>query len=144
MIRFSSACWVLAALAFGSVALAAEPDLSTPEAVIRGSLQLLRDGKVDDWVSTYCSKSSLCQGNEQIAEQKRYGLARAAINSKLCLHGEKDEIVVTRTKGDPAKDATVTVWVKCEEARLPVPTTLTRVVAANGPPAGWQVSSFSW
>jgi len=135
---FFAVIGVIIGAAFGSAALAAEPDVSTPEAVIRGSLQLLRDGKVDDWVSAYCAKSSLCQGNDQIADLKQYGLARATKNAKLCLHGEKDELTVTRTKGDPAKDATVTVWVKCEESRLPVPATLTRAGA------GWQVSSFSW
>jgi hypothetical protein len=131
----SVAGWVFGAL-LSSVALAGGLDKSTPEVVIRDSLRLIQEGKVDEWVAGYCSKAQLCQTTERIDELKRYGLARAQTNAKLCLHD--GAIQVTRTKGDPAKDPSVTLWIKCEEARLPVPATLVKTES------GWDISSFSW
>jgi hypothetical protein len=130
--------FVLLALALPLASLAAPPADGTPEAAIRTSLQLIRDGKLDQWITDWCSPTT-CRNTDTIESMKRYGLARAQGNAALCLHGLQEDIQVTRVKGDPAVDGKpVTIWIQCEEGRMPAPATL---VHADGK---WTFTSFSW
>jgi hypothetical protein len=136
--------WLTAALiALPLVASAADGDLiSAPvagsiEDSIRGSLRMIRDNKFDDWMTTWCDPLR-CSTEQQRDDLRRYGLVRAQKDAANCLHGKDDAIVIKRWRGDPTKDDTVTVYIGCEEGRLPVPSTHTRVDGK------WKVASFSW
>lgn len=121
-----------------AAAAAAEPPKEhTPEYTVQQSLKLIRDGQLDQWIAQWCSPDLLCR-SASMPELREFGLARAERNAKLCLHGPDDSIQVTRVKGDPAKDPDVTIWVKCEEERMPVPATL------HNTDGRWLVRSFSW
>lgn len=119
------------------VALAEPPAAGTPEATVRASLILLRDGKSDEWISSWCDTSTLCSP-AGIPDLKRFALTRAQSGVKHCLHAPDDSIKVTRVEGDPAKDTEVKIWIKCEESRMPTPSTQKKVGDK------WLVTSFSW
>lgn len=113
------------------------PPAGSIEETIRSSLILIRDNKLDEWMKTWCDPMR-CSTDQQKDDLRRYGLARAQKDAANCLHGKDDAIVIKRWRGDPAKDDTVTVYIACEEGRLPVPSTHTKVDGK------WKVASFSW
>lgn len=136
--KFARSLLMVAVMAAPSFASAAPPAAGTPEESIRESLKLIRDGKLDEWISTWCAPEKCTNTPTAIDELKQFGLARAQKGAPLCLKGSDDSIDVTRVKGDPGKDTSVTVWIKCEESRLPVPATVKKVDNK------WLVTSFSW
>lgn len=134
---------MLGLAAIASAAFAQEPAPSTVPAAgsveesIRESLRLIRDGKLDAWMDSWCQPIR-CETQYQRDQLKQFGLARAQPDAARCLHGADDAIVVSRIKGDPLKDERITVYIKCEESRLPVPSTHVKVDGK------WRVESFSW
>jgi len=120
-----------------TVAMAAPPAAGSPEEAIRESLILLRAGKQDEWISRWCDADTLCT-TMGVPDLKRFALTRAESGVKHCLHAPDDSIKVTRTEGDAAKDTVVKIWIKCEESRMPVPSTQKKVGER------WVITSFSW
>lgn len=144
----SRALLVLALATVGSIAFAQEPPAPAVPAVsapaagsvqesVRESLRLIRDGKLDAWMDTWCQPIR-CETQYQRDQLKQYGLARAQPDAARCLHGDDDAIVVSRIKGDPDTDDRVTVFIQCEPGRLPVPSTHVKVDGK------WRVETFSW
>lgn len=117
--------------------MVANPQAGSIEESVRESLKLIRDGKLDAWVRDWCDPQR-CQTPAQIEDLKRYGLKRALTGAGKCLHGKEEAVDVVRWRGDPATDHMVTVYIQCEEGRMPVPSTHTKVDGK------WKVSSFSW
>jgi hypothetical protein len=113
------------------------PAAGSVEESIKESLKLIRDGKLDAWVKGWCDPQR-CQTLSQIEDLKRYGLKRATTGAGKCLHGKEEGVDIVRWRGDPATDNMVTVYIQCEEGRMPVPSTHTKVDGK------WKVSSFSW
>jgi hypothetical protein len=130
---------LLVAFGPGPVAAAglASPETGTPEWAIRESLRLLRDGKPDEWIANFCDPTK-CTG-DNTEELKTYDLHRATVNAPKCLHGDEEGILVTRMDGDPQVDATLKIFIQCEDSRMPVPATMKK--RADG---RWLFTSFSW
>jgi hypothetical protein len=117
-------------------AFAAAPTPGSPEATISASLVDLRDGKPDAFIADWCAPT-LCRSPEAIEQLKTFAIARATPQAASCLRPD-EAIEVVRTKGDPATDDTITVYIKCSAERMPVPSRLVKVDGV------WKVDSFSW
>lgn len=117
-------------------AIAAPPAAGTPEDTIVQTLKLLKDGKLDEFISTYCDPNYCNTGN--LESLKAYALKHAAEHAKDCLR-EGDTLEVTRVKGDFTKDSRATIYVRCEPDRMPVPTNFTKQ-----PDGSWKISGLSF
>ncbi len=121
------------------VAIAAAPAAGSPEEAIRESLLLLRDGKGEDFIRDWCAPERCPSDNAAALDGFRENaLASALKSAKTCLHGDTDEVIVKRTKGDPAAEGPVTVFIQCQDGRMPTPATVKKIDGK------WRVSSLSW
>ena len=115
-------------------AIAAAPAPGSPEDVIVNSLKVLRDGKIDTFISTYCD-ANYCNSNN-IESLKAYTLKHASEHAKDCLKAD-DTISITRTTEE--SDTRVKIFIQCEADRMPVPTTLVKDASGQ-----WRINSVSW
>ncbi len=96
-----------------------EPAAQTPEGAIVGSLKLLRDGKFDAWITTYCSKAKLCLNDNALTSLKRYNLPAKGRRAAACLREDGSAVEVNRVD-----DLSVTekkIFINCEPTAMPVP-----------------------
>ena len=84
-------------------------------------LKLVRDGRFDDWVGTWCSTSELCFNPTSIASLKKYNLPAMQRVAPQCLKGAGETLEVTRIDGDPAGTLPIKVFLRCDPAGMPRP-----------------------
>ncbi len=101
----------------------AVPSHPAAEAAIADAVKLAVDGKLDEWITKYCSR---CHDAASAARWKAYQLKSASVGGAACLVGEdKAGVKVTRWRGDPDTDRVATAYIQCGD-RLPVPVTVQR------------------
>ena len=88
---------------------------------ILGGLQLVKDGKFDQWISTYCDPKKLCPTPRAKKALKKYNLTQLRKQAGYCLQKDGKSLVVTRqvkaNKGEK-------VFIKCNPKGSPKPFTL--------------------
>jgi hypothetical protein len=109
----------LSLLATPASAESRESTPSTPESALVGSLKLLRDGKFDDWIKTYCSKAKLCLNDNSISSLKRYNLPAKQRRAAACLRQDGSAVEVNRV--DDLSATEKKVFINCEPTAMPVP-----------------------
>ena len=116
---------------------AVDPATATPEQAVRQSLILMKQGKPDEWIKTWCTPAR-CETTKQKEELKQYMLKQAQQSSKNCLHGDEDALEVKGVKGDPETDPKVSITLKCTHTEYPPPAVVEKVDGR------WYVTSIPW
>ena len=98
-------------------------------AVVR-SLELIADGKIDEWMETWCDKKSACAGNKHKA-RIMLKIARKKI-TKGCVKDDTVYVVQMTEK----RDGRWMILTKCEDKR-----TVTFVLKKRG--KDWKVKALS-
>jgi hypothetical protein len=113
------------------------PTAGSPEEAVLASLKMLKEGKAEQWMDTWCDPTR-CSNKDQREDMLTYSLKRAMTDASLCLHGDKDDaILVKRIDGDPAKDTRIKVFIDCSSP-ISTPATLLKVDGK------WKIESQSW
>ena len=111
------------------------PSPGTVEFAILESMKMISNGDHDTWIQKYCS-TEMCPDANAITSVKRLNLSASQKTVGRCY--DKDKLVLTRRRGDIARDGRVTIYAWCGENRMPAPATL---IQEGGE---WKVSSLSW
>lgn len=121
-IRALLALALVAAVAGGALAdeTIKAPAKDSPHYAIIEGLKLIKAGDFDDWIDTWCSEKELCFTDQAKDSLRRYNLPTLQRLAPDCLK-EGDSIIVTRTDGDPAKDAEVSIYIQCKAEGMPRP-----------------------
>jgi len=96
------------------------PAEDSPHYAIIEGLKLIKAGDFDKWMDRWCSEKELCFTDQAKDSLKRYNLPTLQRLAPDCLK-EGDAIEVTRTDGDPAKDAEVSIFIQCKAGGMPRP-----------------------
>ncbi len=97
------------------------PAKGSPYYAIIEGLKLIEAEHFNAWMTEWCSTSELCLNDRTRNSLKKYNLPAMKRMAPHCLKGRDDELHVTRTDGDPAKDTSVKVFIKCKEGGMPRP-----------------------
>lgn len=113
-----------------------DPEPGTLEYTALTSIEMMRDGKFDEWMNSWCHPTRCPDDPNARASLKRYNLTAASKTGAGCLHDGGKSLIVTR-RVDDAPDKK-TIYLFCGETRMPAPSTYIK----QGDK--WLVSSFSW
>ena len=119
-------------------AFAAVPEAGTPEFAIRHSLQLIRDGKLDEWMTTYCEPGH-CDTETQKDERIGSMIIKRALEEPLRTlannAGLEGSVIVEHVKKESKAaggfDVDKEKYVDMFEAGIIDPTKVTRVALEN-------------
>jgi hypothetical protein len=103
------------------------PAAGTVYATLVQGLKLIKQGKFDEWIDSYCHKANLCNSPGATQSVKRYNLPslkKLLGYNPSCLRGNDDTIVITREDGDPATDSQVKIFLECRTGGMPRPFTM--------------------
>lgn len=127
--RFAVVMATLCALSMTTYAAAqsrsktTKPAAGSPHEALLGGLKLIVDKKFDAFLDRYCHQEDLCYTDRARKSLLRYNLPALSRIGGQCIKAG-DTLKVTRTDGDPAKDATVKIFVECNPKGMPRPFTL--------------------
>ncbi|MFT7518557.1 MAG: hypothetical protein ACI9MC_000689 [Kiritimatiellia bacterium] len=117
--RFLSSSLLLVSLAFAGVAQAG-PLPAAAKAVLDETVNMLVDGKADEWIEKHCDPNK-CRDQIDKDRFKQYAIKSATQHGGACLHGEKKETQVERVRGEPASGVKFMVYVNCTGRQMPPP-----------------------
>ena len=99
------------------------PAFPKAEAAIADAIQLAVAGDHDRWLDRYGIRAHDAWSRGQ---WKAYQLKQAKRRGATCLHGpDKDELIVSRWRGNPDTDKRATAYIQCGDRRA-VPVTVQR------------------
>jgi hypothetical protein len=102
----------------GGVAFAEKGDQPTAEQTLLEGLKLIRDGKVDEWISKFCSPDKLCVNDNSKKSLKTYNAPAMGRRAKHCVK-EDGTIKISRT--DEISPDEFKFFVDCEKTAMAVP-----------------------
>ena len=129
--RYALALALVAAVAFASGAAMSDnqaptaraktvkaPKAGTLYGAIVGGLKLIKAGKFDAWINTYCHPDDLCYTERAKGYLKKYNLKQLRKQAGFCLNPDGNSLIITRQLQSNGQEK---VFVKCNPKGSPKP-----------------------